>query len=444
MARDLTRIGERARRHPQERFNSIYQWLYDLEHLIYSYSVVKRGRAPGVDGKTVEEYGLDLEENLKDLAGRLARKGYRPEPVLRCYIPKPGSRKKRPLGIPTVEDRVVQMALTRLLEPIYEAEFLGCSYGYRPNRSCHEALDELGRTIQQKKVSYVVEADIKGFFDHVNHDWLIRMLELRIADRRILRLIRRFLKGGVMEDGLTRGSEEGTPQGGVLSPLLSNVYLHYALDLWFERRFRKSCRGEAYFFRYADDFLACFQYREEAERFKRELTGRLEKFHLEVEPTKTKLLEFGRFAKAQARQRGQEPETFDFLGFTHYCGETRYGCFKVKRRTSAKKFRGKLKEIKSWLQQARHRHRGGELLQRSKSRLVGYLRYYAITDNLPRCESFKNQVERVLFKWLNRRSQRKSLTWEQFYSALAWVGWPSVRRQHHLDPFRRPVDSKGY
>src|SRR2546426_7475561 len=179
------------------------------------------------------------------------------------------------------------MALTRLLEPIYEAEFLGCSYGYRPNRSCHEALDELGRTIQQKKVSYVVEADIKGFFDHVNHDWLMRMLELRIADRRILRLIRRFLKGGVMEDGLTRASEEGTPQGGVLSPLLSNVYLHYALDLWFERRFAKSCRGEAQLFRYADDFLACFQYREDAERFLRELKERLGKFHLEVEASKT-------------------------------------------------------------------------------------------------------------------------------------------------------------
>ena len=204
------------------------------------------------------------------------------------------------------------MALTRLLEPIYEAEFLGCSYGYRPNRSCHEALDELGRTIQQRKVSYVVEADIKGFFDHVNHDWLMRMLELRMADRRILRLIRRFLKGGVMEDGLTRASEEGTPQGGVLSPLLSNVYLHYALDLWFERRFRKSCRGEAYFFRYADDFLACFQYRAEAERFKRELTERLGKFHLELELTKTKLLELAGPPKPKLGNAGknQKPSIF--------------------------------------------------------------------------------------------------------------------------------------
>ena len=295
MARDLLRIREKARKNPQERFTSRYHYLYDLEYLIGSYSLLKRGKAPGVEGETVEEYGKDLRVKLMDLAERLGRMGYRPQPVLRCYIPKPGSAKKRPLGIPAVEDKVVQMALTRVLEQIYEADFLDCSYGYRPERSCHEALDQLGRTIQQKKVSYVVEADIQGFFDHVNHDWLIRMLELRIGDRRILRLVRRFLKGGVMEDGLTRASEEGTPQGGILSPLLSNVYLHYALDLWFERRFRKSCRGEAYYFRYADDFLACFQYREDAERFLRELGRRLGKFHLELEGTKTKLMAFGRF-----------------------------------------------------------------------------------------------------------------------------------------------------
>ena len=443
MARDLSRIREKARKNPQERFTSIYHYLYDLDYLIWSYSLVKRGKAPGVDGETVEEYGKDLRGRLTDLAERLGRMGYRPQAVRRCYIPKPGSAKKRPLGIPAVEDKVVQMALTRVLEQIYEADFLDCSYGYRPGRSCHEALDQLGRTIQQKKVSYVVEADIKGFFDHVNHDWLIRMLELRIGDPRILRLVRRLLKGGVMEDGLTRASEEGTPQGGILSPLLSNVYLHYALDLWFERRFRKSCRGEAYYFRYADDFLAGFQYREDAERFLRELGERLGKFHLELEPTKTKQMAFGRFAREDARQRGQEPEEFDFLGFTHSCGQTRYGCFKVKRRTSAQKFRAKLKEVKSWLKRERNRIAGGELLQRAKSRLVGYLHYYAITDNLPMCESFRNQLGRLLFKWLNRRSQRKSYTWEQFHSALDWVGWPSVRREHQLDPFRRFADSKG-
>jgi group II intron reverse transcriptase/maturase len=323
-----------------------------------------------------------------------------------------------------------------VLEQIYEADFLGCSYGYRPGRTCHQALDELGRTIQRKKVSYVVEADIRGFFDHVNHDWLLKFLGKRIGDARVLRLIWRMLRGGVMEDGLVRASEEGTPQGGSLSPLLSNVYLHYALDLWFERRFRKQCRGEAYYFRFADDFLACFQYREDAERFLTEMQARLGKFHLEVEPTKTKLLQFGRFAEEQAQRAGKPPETFTFLGFTHYCGQTRQGSFKVKRRTSKKKYRAKLKEMKAWLRESRCYLKAGAILRQAKAKLQGHLNYYAITDNGPMCESYKRQVTKLLFKWLNRRSQRRSYNWEQFYDALAWVGWPSVRIVHHLDPFR--------
>jgi hypothetical protein len=246
-----------------------------------------------------------------------------------------------------------------------------------------------------------------------------------------------MLKGGVMEDGLIRASEEGVPQGGNLSPLLSNVYLHYALDLWFERVFRKTCRGEAYYFRYADDFLACFQYREEAERFLTELGKRLGKFQLEVEPSKTRLIEFGRFAEENAVRRGSKPETFDFLGFTHYCGQTRYGAFKVKRMTSKKKFRAKLQAVKGWLRAERHRLKTGELLERGKQKLAGHLQYYAITDNGKMCEEFRCQVTRQLFKWLNRRSQRRSYTWERFNDALAWVRWPSVRIKHKLDPFRR-------
>ena len=236
-----------------------------------------------------------------------------------------------------------------------------------------------------------------------------------------------------MEEGLTKASEEGTPQGGSLLPLLSNVYLHYALDLWFERRFRKQCRGEAYFFRFADDFLACFQFKEDAERFLHELKERLGKFHLEVEPTKTKLLAFGRFARRDAQSRGQKPEKFDFLGFTHYCGLTRKGQFKVKRRTSDKKFRAKLKDTQVWLKRARSKMKAGAVLKRAKERLVGHLNYYAITDNARKCDSFRRQVMLLLFKWLNRRSQRSSYTWAQFYSALAWVEWPSVRIVHKLD-----------
>jgi len=442
MARDLTQIRDKARKESELCFTSIYHYVADEDNLRASYRDLEPGKAPGIDGVTKEGYGEDLESNIPDLAQRLARLGYRPAPVLRAYIPKPGSDKKRPLGIPRFEDKLVQRAVARVLEQIYEVDFLDCSYGYRPGRTCHQALDLLGRTIQQKKVSYVVESDIRGFFDHVNHEWLIKFLGLRIGDKRVLRLIWRMLKGGVMEDGLTHASEEGTPQGGSLSPLLSNVYLHYVLDLWFERRFRKQCRGEAHYFRFADDFLACFQYREDAERFLAELKERLGKYHLEVEPSKTKLLAFGRFAGREAARKGRKPETFTFLGFTHYCSQTREGFFKVKRRTSKKKFRAKLTEMKAWLKKTRCHEKAGALLSQTKAKLQGHLNYYAITDNGPMCKSYRYQVERLLFKWLNRRSQRRSYTWARFKDALAWVGWPRVDIVHNLDPFRRPVGSE--
>jgi RNA-directed DNA polymerase len=437
MARDLTRIGERARQNPKCRFTSIYHFVTERDHLRACYEGIDPDKATGIDGVTKEEYGRELERNLDDLSARLGRLGYRPQPVRRVYIPKPGSQKKRPLGILCFEDKLVGLALTRVLEQIYEADFVESSYGYRPGRTQHQLLDQLGQTIQQQKVSFIVEADIMGFFDHVNWEWLLKFLNHRVADKRVLRLVTRMLKSGVMEDGLVRAGDEGVPQGGNVSPILSNVYLHYTLDLWFERRFRRQCRGQAYYFRFADDFLACFQYRGDAEHFLREMKARLEQFHLEIEPSKTKLIHFGRFAEQEAKRSGRKPETFDFLGFTHYCGRTnRSGNFKVKRRTSAKKFRTKLKEVKAWLRGRHSRQKKGAVLRSAKLKLVGHLNYYAITDNSRMCELYQKQVMRLLFKWLNRRSQRRSYNWAQFNDALAWVGWPSVRIRHNLNPYK--------
>jgi RNA-directed DNA polymerase len=437
MARDLTRIRERARREAKAKFTSIYHFVTDIDHLGACYAALPADRAAGVDGVSKEEYGQNLEAKLTELSARLARLGYRPKPVKRVYIPKPGTNKRRPLGIPSFEDKLVQLALVRVLEQIFEPDFVESSYGYRPERTQHQALDQLGRTIQQRRVNFIDEADIKGFFDHVNQEWLMKFLAHRIGDKRVLRLIVRFLKSGIMEDGLVRASAEGVPQGGNLSPLLSNVYLHYTLDLWFEQRFKRTCRGEAYYFRFADDFLACFQYREEAARFLRELEERLGQFHLELEATKTKLVEFGRFAEERTRQRGQRPGTFDFLGFTHYCGHTGQGQFKVKRKTAAKKYRAKLKEMKDWLQRERSRTKQGKLLQQAKRKLQGHLNYYAITDNSLMCHRFSRQVTQLLYKWLNRQSQRRSYDWVRFQDALAWVRWPAVEVLHDLSPMRR-------
>ncbi len=437
MATDLTRIGEKARKEPGLVFTSLYHHIYDVDNLRACYDTLGAKKATGVDGVTKEEYGKNLEENLRELSERLKRMGYRPGPKKRVYIPKPGSEKGRPLGISALEDKIVEEATRRTLEPIYEAVFEDSSYGYRPGRSPHQCLDALGRTIQQKKVSYVVEADIKGFFDEVNHEWMIRFLRHRIGDERVIRLIIRMLKGGIMEDGLVQATEKGTPQGSILSPLLSNIYLHYVLDLWFSRRVSKASRGEAYYFRFADDFVACFQYREDAERFRQSLKERLKEFGLAVAEEKTRCIEFGRFARENAYKRGEKPKEFTFLGFTHYCGKTKEGYFKVKRRTSRKKLGQSLSKFTRWAKKARHVLRKGEMLREARIRVMGHLGYYAITDNLVRCDTYVYRAMRILYKWLNRKSQRKAYTWEGFKQALAWVDWPKARLRKDLNPCRR-------
>jgi RNA-directed DNA polymerase len=437
VATDLTRIGEKARKEPGLVFTSLYHHIYDVDNLRACYDALDANKATGVDGVTKEEYGRNLEENLRDLSERLKRMGYRPGPKRRSYIPKAGSEKGRPLGISNLEDKIVEEAVKRTLEPIYEAVFEDSSHGYRPGRNQHKCLDELGRTIQQGKVNYVVEADIKGFFDNVSQEWMIKFLRHRIGDERVIRLIIRMLKSGIMEDGLVHASEQGTPQGSIFSPLLSNIYLHYALDLWFSRRVKKESRGEAYYFRFADDFLACFQYKDDAESFRQRLGDRLEGFGLQLAEEKTHCITFGRFAREDAYRRGEKPKEFTFLGFTHYCGKTKEGYFMVKRRTSRKKLGQSLRKFTDWAKKARHVLKKGEMLRQARTRVMGHLSYYAITDNLERCSYYDYRAKHILFKWLNRKSQRKAYTWESFSQALAWVGWPAPRVRKDLNPCRR-------
>jgi group II intron reverse transcriptase/maturase len=436
VATNLKWIGEKARKEPGLVFTSLYHHIYDVDNLRACYDTLEANKATGVDGVTKEEYGRNLEENLRDLSERLRRMGYRPGPKRRSYIPKPGTEKGRPLGISNLEDKIVEEATKRTLEPIYEAVFEDSSHGYRPGRNQHKCLDALGRTIQQKKVNHVVEADVKSFFDKVNHEWMIKFLRHRIGDERVIRLIIRMLKSGIMEDGLVRATEEGTPQGSILSPLLSNIYLHYVLDLWFSRRVSRQSRGEAYYFRFADDFLACFQYKDDAENFLRRLGDRLEGFGLKLAQKKTRCIEFGRFAREDAQKRGEKPRDFTFLGFRHYCGKTKKGYFKVKRRTSRKKLGQSLRKFTEWARKARHVLRKGEMLRQARTRVVGHLSYYAITDNLERCSYYAYRTTRILFKWLNRKSQRKAYTWEGFKQALVWANWPKPRVRKDLNPCR--------
>lgn len=426
VATKLHRIAEKARKEPRFKFTSLYH-LMNEELLRGCFKRLRKGAAAGIDKMTKDMYAENLEANLSNLVERLHRMAYIPQPVRRKYIPKPGSAKQRPLGIPCFEDKLVQAGLVRILESVCEQDFIEDSYGFRPSRSCHNALKALSETVENNPINHIVEADIKGFFDNVNQEWLMKFLAHRIEDKRIQRMVKRFLKAGVWEDGSVTVSDEGTPQGGVISPLLANIYLHYSLDLWFEKVYRKSCAGYARLIRYADDFVVCFQYKTDAERFRKELGERLGKFKLEVEPTKTKVMEFGRFAVQNATKRGERAKTFDFLGLTHYCGTRKDGTgFRMKRVTARKKFVAKLKLFKEWLKKARIL-KTKELWQIAKAKLRGHYNYYGVTDNLRGIVRFGEKVKKLLFKWLNRRGKKNCLNWEKFNEMLKRFPLPKPR-----------------
>ncbi|THF72415.1 group II intron reverse transcriptase/maturase [Cohnella fermenti] len=419
------RIAEMARADSKVRFTSIGH-LINEQALMESHEEMETGKATGIDGMTKEKYGEDLEANVGQLVARLKQKSYRPQPARRTYIPK-DEKSMRPLGIPAYEDKLVQHALKQVLSAIYEQDFMDFSYGFRPGRSMHDALKKVTEVIQYGRISYVVDADIKGFFNHVDHEWLIQFLELRIADPNILRLVRRMLKAGIQEEGNFEPTEEGTPQGSAVSPLLANVYLHYVLDLWFMVTVKKQCNGQAEIIRFADDFICCFQYREDAERFYAALGQRLEKFKLSLAEEKTKIIEFGRYAEERSRREGKgKPKTFDFLGFTHYCSKSQKGAYRVKRETSGKKFRQKVKKMKQWIRTNRHLKQE-EFLKAIRSKLLGHYRYYGITDNYDRMKAYQTETTKLMEKWLNRRSQRKSFTRERFSEVIKKWQLPKPR-----------------
>ncbi len=417
----LARIAEVAKAKPEEKFTSLSH-LINKEMLTECHGQLEKRKAAGIDKVSKGDYEQNLGANIEDLIARMKRQAYKPQEVRRTYIEKPGSEKKRPLGIPAYEDKLVQRAIVTILNAIYEQDFLDCSFGFRPGRSCHDALKVLSHAIENGKVNYIVDADIKGYFDNVDHEWLMKFLKHRIADPNILRLISRILKAGVMEAGIRYDTPEGTPQGGVISPLLANIYLHYVLDLWFYKTVRRKSRGQAYMVRYADDFVCCFEHEDDARNFYEDLKTRLAEFKLTVAEEKTKIIPFGK----RENPDNQEGNTFDFLGFTHYIGKSRHGKPRLKRKTSIKKSRASIQKCKEWIRHNRHLP-AQELMSKLSVKLNGYYRYFGITDNARAIQKFIYQVTKMLFKWLNRRSQRKSFSWEKYLRFLKKYPLPRPR-----------------
>lgn len=425
----LDRVREAAKRDKNLRFSNLLHHI-DIKLLHSAYKSLNPKAVAGIDEVTWKEYGEGLEARLIILHDQIHSGRYRAKASKRTWIPK-ADGKQRPIGITALEDKITQQALVYILQAIYEEDFLGFSYGSRPGRSQHNSLDAIYVAITQRKVSWILDADIRGFYDNLNHEWLMKFVEHRVADQRVLRLIRKFLRAGVSEDGKWSKTVVGTPQGSVISPLLANIYLHYALDLWVKWWRNHQARGEVYIVRYSDDFVLGFQHRSDALRFQKELRKRMAKFGLELHDDKTRLIEFGRFATENRKSRGEgKPETFDFLGFTHICSTRRKdGYFKLLRKTIAKRLRSKIKEVRQTLQRHRHkpvREQGGWL----RSVVQGHFNYYAVPGNREALDSFRTQLGHAWLHALRRRSQKgKSLTWERMQrQMMKWI--PTARVLH--------------
>jgi group II intron reverse transcriptase/maturase len=426
MSQGLDGVRKAAKERKQERFTSLLHHL-DIGLLRDSFYALKRKAAPGVDGVRWKEYETGLEDQLIDLHGRVHRGAYRAQPSRRVYIPKADGR-QRPLGIAALEDKIVQQAVVTILNQIYEVDFKGFSYGFRPGRSPHQALDALTVGIQRKKVNWILDADVLGFFDNVSHEWALKFIEHRVADRRMLRLIQKWLKAGVSEDGQWSETNKGTPQGAVASPLIANVYLHYTFDLWADAWRRKAVKGDVIIVRYADDLVMGFQQRADAVRFLEEFKERLAKFGLELNPDKTRLIEFGRYAARNRKQCGEgKPETFNFLGLTHFCGKRhKTETFTVWRITAKKRMAAKLKAIKAELQRRKH-DRTSQVGVWLRSVVNGYYQYHAVPGNIDQLRIFRNRVNRLWRNVLVRRSQRARKKWERFTPILErWIPPPRV------------------
>ena len=428
----LILIARKAREQPELKFISLIH-LLNTKYLKGCYLLLKRGKAAGIDGRTRESYTQEeMYQAIEETVRLMKTKRYQPQPVRRVYIDKENG-KKRSLGIPTVIDKVVQVGITRIVEAIYEPTFLPVSFGYRPKRGAHEAIKEINHMIMGKRVNWIVEADIKGLFDHIDHTWMIRCLDERITDPNFKQLIHKFLKAGIMSDGQYQTTREGTPQGGIISPMLANIYLHYVLDLWFEKREKRKLEGYTQLVRYADDFLIGVQHTREAQVIKQDLVKRLEKFGLELSEEKTKVLEFGRFAKQNTQRRGRKkPDTFDFLGFTHYCTQTRDARFMLGVRTSKKRMSRALVTMNTWLKRVRNLVPTETIWEKLRAKLTGHYNYYGISGNFAAINWYYHRTRILILKWMNRRSRKKSWNWKEFETYLKTYPLPTPKLTYAL------------